>query len=493
MGMSSKNFPSAKKRRILIASVISCIIIVFFAVYILSINQTRDLMLERYSSGIAEIDAHHYQEGIDILSKLGNYKNCIELIEYAEKGLAYDEAQNLFNNQEYELAAQWFEQLGDFEDSRERAVIAKELAEKKRLDDDKEELDENIYNEAYVYYEEGKYVEALELLNTISNYSDSRLLAQTCRTALKQLMLSDTISAGIRYSASVTPNGAVNFVGLNFDGADAIESWTDIISIAVGGEFTVGLKRDGTAVLAKIDETYDYSLWSDIVEVAVGEQFAVGLKSDGTVLAKGTDGYGETKLDDWTDIVQIDTGWQHTVGLDKYGKVHAAGFIVSPDYSKRIDVENDINNDPKWTNIIAIATGGSTAPGIGRGHIVALKDDGTVVAIGDNQYSQCEVSDWKNIVSISAGAYHTVGLTSDGYVYTSQSDKEFPESVAEIKTWTDIVAVSAGYGFTLGLKADGTVVAAGLNYNGQWDTEMLKGADIHKEYWRLIGNETYWG
>ncbi|MBT2282536.1 RCC1 repeat protein [Paenibacillus polymyxa] len=33
----------------------------------------------------------------------------------------------------------------------------------------------------------------------------------------------------------------------------------------------------------------------------------------------------------------------------------------------------------------------------GRRHTVALKSDGTVTAVGDNDYGQCDVSGWSNI------------------------------------------------------------------------------------------------
>ena len=38
----------------------------------------------------------------------------------------------------------------------------------------------------------------------------------------------------------------------------------------------------------------------------------------------------------------------------------------------------------------------------GDGHTVGLKADGTVVAVDLNKDGQCDVSDWKDIVAISA-------------------------------------------------------------------------------------------
>jgi alpha-tubulin suppressor-like RCC1 family protein len=47
---------------------------------------------------------------------------------------------------------------------------------------------------------------------------------------------------------------------------------------------------------------------------------------------------------------------------------------------------------------------------------VGLKSDGTVVAVGQRGYGQCDVSSWTDIVAIAAGYNHTVGLKSDGTV-----------------------------------------------------------------------------
>jgi alpha-tubulin suppressor-like RCC1 family protein len=111
----------------------------------------------------------------------------------------------------------------------------------------------------------------------------------------------------------------------------------------------------------------------------------------------------------------------------------------------------------------------------GPRHSVALKSDGTVMAVGDNKYGQCNVSDWRKIVSVAAGNVHmapntgnahTIGLKSDGTVVAVGWNARGQCSVSG---WRNIVAVAAGCTHTLGLKSDGTVVAVGDNEYGQCD------------------------
>lgn len=81
-------------------------------------------------------------------------------------------------------------------------------------------------------------------------------------------------------------------------------------------------------------------------------------------------------------------------------------------------------------------------------------------------YGQCNVTDWRDIVAVSAGTCHTVGLKADGTV-VAVGDNSYDQ--CNVADWRNVVAISAGYWHTVGLKADGTVVAVGYNEFGQCD------------------------
>ena len=60
-----------------------------------------------------------------------------------------------------------------------------------------------------------------------------------------------------------------------------------------------------------------------------------------------------------------------------------------------------------------------------RQNTIGLKVDGTVVAAGDNDNGQCNVSSWRDIVAVAAGVYHTVGLKADGTVVAVGKSRVF--------------------------------------------------------------------
>lgn len=137
----------------------------------------------------------------------------------------------------------------------------------------------------------------------------------------------------------------------------------------------------------------------------------------------------------------------HTVALKADGTVMATGYNAY----RECDVSD-------WKDVVDVSAG--------YNYTISLKANDTVVATGYNEYGQCDVLDWVDIVSVSAGHNHTIGLKADGTVVATGNNAS---RQCNVSNWKDIVAVSAGHNHTIGLKADGTVVATGYNEYGQCD------------------------
>src|SRR5690606_30838196 len=93
----------------------------------------------------------------------------------------------------------------------------------------------------------------------------------------------------------------------------------------------------------------------------------------------------------------------------------------------------------------------------GYRHSVALRPDGTVVAVGYDRYGQCRVEGWRDVVAVAAGSghtgnAHTVGLRADGTVLAVGWNEH---GQCEVGDWSEIVAIATGWRRTVGLRADG--------------------------------------
>ena len=437
--------------------------------FVLIINKIKTELHTDYMSAQDAIKAGDYQQAMDIFDMLGpNYQ---ETKKYKE----YTRAIMLYNDKKFKEAETVFKSLGNFEETSGYLL--------KIQDEEVEDSRERLYTEACKYYAENNYAKASDIFSSLGDYENSQSLVERSKTLWRQ-QCSNIISAGIRCSVGITDSGGAKlscedfFFGRN----DIEQKWSEVISVSACGEFVLGLKEDGSVLFATMErgDSYDDPVstdgWADIIAVSAGEQFIVGLKSDGTIVSSGSPGYGEADLSNWEKIVAIDTGWQHVVGLDQDGNVHIAGKHVE-------ELQNDIDEaKDEWSDLIAISTGGSVGfkNGVrnkGRGHVVALRSDGKVVAVGDNEYGQCDVESWEDVVAISAGDYHTVGLTKDGRILSTQRESDFPDSYQKINNqWISkkFCTLSAGYGFTLGVETDGSVCNAGLDKDGQANVDEWK-------------------
>lgn len=134
--------------------------------------------------------------------------------------------------------------------------------------------------------------------------------------------------------------------------------------------------------------------------LAIGGTSVVGVKADGTVWSWGVSSYGElgdglsgssqatpTQLPNMTDFIEVATGGYHYLALRKDGTVWSWGDNKCGQLGYETEPE-------KWLNPVMGLTG--------------------------NNYSTTpkQIKELKEVISVAAGAGHSVALTKSGDVYT---------------------------------------------------------------------------
>ena len=346
------------------------------------------------------------------------------------------------------------------------------------------------------------------------------------------------ISAGGNHTVGLKADGTVVAAGENACGECEVSDWRNIVAVSAGWFYTVGLKSDGTVVTTNKD--IDVSGWRNIKKIysSPTEEYVVAIRSDGTVLTSektvhvegllgltdvaeiaqggfyaeaGKDGgkkenrwcefavvlrndgqvtlwsNDDSLLDDVFDLRELEPENQNEQGstetIDSHLSIKPTRTVIAAGNEFTLALRKDgtalatgYNEDGRcdvssWRNLISVAAGSS--------HAVGLRSDGTVVATGINRDGACEVSGWRDIVCISAGAGFTVGLKADGTVVCTDNK----ELQSELATWRNIASISAGDYMVAGLKADGTVVTAGWKC---WDEELQKEVTPDLSGWRDI-------
>ncbi len=179
---------------------------------------------------------------------------------------------------------------------------------------------------------------------------------------------------------------------------ESVLSWDNIKSFQTFyPQNALALTNDGRVLTAYSDyqdKAKELQKWKDLIAVADGRSYLVGIKKDGTVINKNFDYNGTINTSDWKNIVAVAAD-SSVIGLREDGTVVSTGLN-----------ENGEGNVSDWKDIIAISTS--------RYCTLGLKRDGTVVATGSNTFGQMDVQEWKDIVAISAGYYFSIGLKADG-------------------------------------------------------------------------------
>ncbi len=163
---------------------------------------------------------------------------------------------------------------------------------------------------------------------------------------------------------------------------------------------------------------------SKVIAIATSMTHNLALRANGTILAwtegrSGSD-WGEYDIPkNLTNVTAIGAGEGFSVALTNEGNVVVWGCNWGPPPQKappddfHVCDKGGINCPCKvpanLTHVKSIS--------VGRRHILALKDDGTIAAWGENASRQCRVPvGLKNATAVSAGGYMSMALREDGTV-----------------------------------------------------------------------------
>jgi alpha-tubulin suppressor-like RCC1 family protein len=304
---------------------------------------------------------------------------------------------------------------------------------------------------------------------------------------VKELYALDAVAIGAYHSLALKSDGAVWAVGANW----------------------AGQLGTGSAIPTNVPVATKITTLSNVVTIATGQDNSMALTTNGYVYTWGYNGQGELgngtttntnqpiRVASLSNVVAIASGFYHNLALLTNGTVRAWG------YNGYGNLGNGGTNNQATpvtvaglSNVVTIAAGGY--------HNLALKSDGTVWAWGYNGYGQLGdgtydpdplsftlvphsnatqvvgpggVGFLTNIVDIVAGAYHSLALSGDGFVYAwggswlgqvGNGGTNYQQVVpVKLLSLTNVVAIGRGDFHSMAMGTDGSVWTWGANWLGQ--------------------------
>ena len=292
---------------------------------------------------------------------------------------------------------------------------------------------------------EQQYIESKQAFEALDGYKDSDEKAQICKRLAEKCVADQAAEAARDRRNKIIIVTAIVAITV----AVAVEKFVIIPNNQYGAAVEMvqnGQYDEALAIFAELGKYEDEAVKE--AQHQKGEAMLASGDYDGA-----TAYYNSIQQEDWAKDAQYRKGEKLLAAKNNIAAVKA--FKLAVGYQDALKQSYQILYRDLHSGKIAA----------GAYHAVGLKSDGTVIAVSSAEYGQCDVNGWTDIVSISAGGKHTVGLKSDGTV-VAVGDNQHGE--CNVGNWKSIVSIAAGGEHTVGLKSDGTVVAVGSNnYYGE--------------------------
>jgi alpha-tubulin suppressor-like RCC1 family protein len=232
---------------------------------------------------------------------------------------------------------------------------------------------------------------------------------------LKRFVSAASLVAALAASGAVEPDATVHR-----DGTNVVVRFTGRLqsSPVASGPFAsvTGARSPFLVEAGRGTNEFWRSVLTDVRSIAAGDAFSMAIRNDGTLWTWGANRYGQL-------------GLGHTNSL------------VEP---------QQVGTDANWRTVSA---------GAGAYHALAIRDDGTLWAWGDNRFGQL-------------GLGHTNGVT-------------VPTQVGAETIWE---SVAAGWRHTMAIRTDGTLWACGDNRFGQLGTGSTNNSSVLTN----VGSDANW-
>lgn len=330
---------------------------------------------------------------------------------------------------------------------------------------------------------------------------------------------STKLAAGGSYSLAIKEDGTLwvwgdNWAGQLGDGTKTgrltpVQVMSGVKSIVAGGSHTLAIKEDGTLWVwgfnadgqlgdgTSTDRLIPVQLMSGVMTVAAGDYHTLAIKEDGTLWAWGYNpdgqlGDGTTTITGRTTPVQVMSGIKsiaagvdHSLAIKEDGTLWAWGNNV---YGQLGDGTTASKKTPVqvMSDVKSVAAAGETA--MGGDYSLAIKEDGTLWAWGNNEYGQLgdgsaigygvykatPVQIMNGVKSVVAGGLYTLAIKEDGTLwawginnYGQLGDGTSTVKGTPVQVMSSVKSVVAGFSHTLAIKEDGMLWAWGENWAGQ--------------------------